>query len=282
MRSSYFDFRVDAPWATRVNATHRRVPGRGFERYWDPSMPQSVPFFRAAGGLYCSARDYARLLGMWARLGELEGVRLLSEASVREALEPGPFGRYGMFWDLPAGSEAGRLPWAFGHVGTDGTAVLAVPERDLLLLYFTQSRGRSLMYSFAMRAADAFGLPGPMPKFTRRAKASEIAAVDPRSLQTFVGTYAFGGPGEQLSFELEAGVLRTRLRGEEVHLVPLSSRGESELELGIGWIRREGGGVELRCDEDVTVAFAPTPGGSAHVELRRGGAVRARGTRVDE
>ncbi|PRP95873.1 putative penicillin-binding protein PbpX [Enhygromyxa salina] len=282
MRDSHFHFEVDAPWAARVNSTYRWTvaSGRGvggFERYWDPSRAQVVPFFRAAGGMYCSIRDYARFLELWLGLGEWKGRRLISEASARAALEPGPFGRYGMSWDLPTTARAGQLPWAFGHGGSDGTAALVVPERRLIALYFTQSRGRDLMYCFAMRAGDAFELPGPMPKWTELARETELELVslDAAQRRAIVGTYEFGGPDKRLEvFEVEGGVLQTWLRGEEVQLVPLSDR-----RFALGW-HRGGAGVELRCDDDVRLVFGLAGGQAELMEIRREEDVLATGTRV--
>lgn len=278
MRDSHFHFQVDAPWAGRVNSTYEWSFGGGFTRYWDPSRDQVVPFFRAAGGMYCSIRDYARFLELWLGLGKWKGRRLISEASARAALEPGPFGRCGMSWDLPTTAQTGRLPWAFGHVGSDGTLALVVPERRLIALYFTQSRGRDLMYSFSMRAGDAFELPGPMPKFTELAAQSELEIVSHNSEQrrALVGTYEFGDPNKRLEvFETDDGVLETCLRGDEVQLVPVSDRC-----FALGWYRR-GAGIELRCDEHVRLVFRPAHGQAKSVEIWHKHEISATGTRVD-
>jgi CubicO group peptidase (beta-lactamase class C family) len=40
-----------------------------------------------------------------------------------------------------SGSPAEAKPVAFGHAGSDGTWAWAWPEHDLMVLYFTQSRG---------------------------------------------------------------------------------------------------------------------------------------------
>ena len=285
MSSSYFAHRPDAPWAERVNPTYRWIPGGGgFEKYWEPSMAQVVPFFRAAGGLYCSVRDYARFVQLWLGEGQWRGRRLISRASVRAALEPGPFGRYGMFWDLPTRARAGERPWAFGHVGTDGTAVIVVPERELIALYFTQSRGRSLMYSFANRFGDAFDVPGPMPKWTMALDESGLEPAQPGAaeLEALLGCYEFGDPDKRLVVRRERGpshqgtfVIHTWLRGDEHHLIPLGGR-----RFALGWVRG-GERIELRCDEDVRLVFSPAQGPVERVEIRRGEDVRATGARRD-
>lgn len=81
----------------------------------------------------------------------------MSEASVKKALETSPLSKkeahgstegYGMHWSIFQGGEEGYLP-PFGHGGSDGTLAVAVPEKDLLVFYFTQSRGGSTVGKMA-------------------------------------------------------------------------------------------------------------------------------------
>jgi CubicO group peptidase (beta-lactamase class C family) len=104
-------------------------------------MQQEAPFFRASGGVYTTPIDYARFLTFWMARGQAAEGRLLSEELVAEALQPGLEPGYGYHWEILAPASApGGLP-AFGHRGSDGTIAVAIPEEDLLALYFTQSRG---------------------------------------------------------------------------------------------------------------------------------------------
>jgi CubicO group peptidase (beta-lactamase class C family) len=60
---------------------------------------------------------------------------------VLEALQRGSDADYGLHWQIMGDAEApGALP-LFGHGGSDGTLAVAIPERDVMVLYFTQSRG---------------------------------------------------------------------------------------------------------------------------------------------
>jgi CubicO group peptidase (beta-lactamase class C family) len=69
--------------------------------------------FRPSGGGACNARDYARLLRMLARGGELDGVRLLSEQAVESMFLERTAGLpYG---DVPADAFENGWGYAFGQ-----------------------------------------------------------------------------------------------------------------------------------------------------------------------
>ena len=111
----------------------------GFEKYWDQESPQQVGFFRASGGMYSTAVDYARFLA-----ATMDG-DLLPRARVDAAIAPSARSRqgtrgYGMHWESFGEALDGGRP-VFGHSGSDGTMAVADPERDVIFCYFTQSRG---------------------------------------------------------------------------------------------------------------------------------------------
>jgi len=151
LRDTHAHFSPDSSWAARMNSTYGTNSDGPLERYWDPTMPQQTPWFRASGGLYSTALDYARWLYVWMNLGEYEGGRLVEEGTVREALAQGYSPRYGMHWERFDGPEEGSVLPAFGHSGSDGTFAMAFPAVDAMVLYFTQSRGARLVWSEAMR-----------------------------------------------------------------------------------------------------------------------------------
>jgi CubicO group peptidase (beta-lactamase class C family) len=137
---------MDDPRRPRVSSTYSRTdPDRRFEKYWENTAPQDMQFFRASGGMYSTPRDYAKFLALWMDLGAMGTGRLLQEETVIAALEGRPTGgsyEYGMQWQVfpqIGSAESGRPP--FGHGGSDGTIAVADPAEDLMVLYFTQSRG---------------------------------------------------------------------------------------------------------------------------------------------
>jgi CubicO group peptidase (beta-lactamase class C family) len=153
MKNSFCNLKENDPRRQHVSCTYRKT-STGFEKYWDNSQPQDLKFFRASGGIYTTPMDYAKFLLMWMNKGKLDSKRYLSEASVKKALEASPLSKigahgftegYGMHWSIFPGSKEGYLP-AFSHIGSDGTLAAAIPEKDLMVFYFTQSRGGSTVW----------------------------------------------------------------------------------------------------------------------------------------
>jgi CubicO group peptidase (beta-lactamase class C family) len=125
-----------------------------WKRYWAPGQPPIFKFLLASQGLYASIDDYARFLALWMDGGAAGGKRLLTKEAVERALAPGPlmlgspsgfrgwklfYGQFWMVWVDPKRAP-GKQVVAFGHNGSDGTFAYAVPELDLMVFYFTQSR----------------------------------------------------------------------------------------------------------------------------------------------
>ena len=81
------------------------------------------------------------------RAGETE---LLPAELVREAVRPrgsDDDGGYALHWEIH-----GEDPLVFGHAGSDGTLAMAVPAAELLLLYFTQTRGAGTAFEWLAAA----------------------------------------------------------------------------------------------------------------------------------
>ena len=89
MTSSMCNLSTDDPRRPRVSSTYQ-ASGAAFQRYWDNTRAQSMPYFRACGGIYSTPMDYARFLDMWVQGGVREGERFLPESVVRDALRVTP------------------------------------------------------------------------------------------------------------------------------------------------------------------------------------------------
>lgn len=139
----------------RVSCTYRLTNGI-FWKYWDNSMKQAAPYFRGSGGIYSTTEDYAKFLAMWMDEGIAGNTRFLKPETVHKALirfshtSKGNEG-YGYHWEI-LNAELG----AFGHRGSDGTLAIAVPKDDLMLLYFTQSRGNTTTGQMVSLFFDVF------------------------------------------------------------------------------------------------------------------------------
>ena len=135
-------------------------------RFWGPEADPFYPFAWGSQTLYATPQDYARFLAMWLDEGRVGEVEVLSPEAVTRTLTPvtamgslGSDAPYSTrFPDLRVyhgqmalmhvagepvgvGPPADATPEILGYSGSDGTIAWAWPERDLIVLYFTQSRG---------------------------------------------------------------------------------------------------------------------------------------------
>jgi CubicO group peptidase (beta-lactamase class C family) len=128
-------------------------------RFFDPE--KGDPFYTYAWGsqtLYSTPMDYAHFLAMWMDGGVFDGERVLSEAAVERMLTPvSVMKMLGSDMRAPSGfpglsayygqmsisyvSDATGETEVLSHSGSDGTYAWAWPAHDLMVLYFTQSRG---------------------------------------------------------------------------------------------------------------------------------------------
>ena len=146
MHDSFTMLSDDDPRRPRVSSTYSRSDRTArFEKYWENTQPQDMKFFRASGGIYSTPLDYAKFLALWMDYGRAHSHQLLQPETVIRALQGRPTdGRleYAMQWTVVPGDGTGSdtLP-LFGHGGSDSTSAFVDPAQDLMVLYFTQSRG---------------------------------------------------------------------------------------------------------------------------------------------
>jgi CubicO group peptidase (beta-lactamase class C family) len=163
MRDSFLVDDPKSPLRARVAAAYQRQDSV-WVRYWDNTMPPIVPFFRASGGLYSTAQDYARFMAAMLGKGTFAGAHVLSPASVELSTQPHAFyvyaperqaemtRFYGFNWDVYTDKfktvEAPYSAGIFNHAGSDGTLAWADPNRNLIVIYLTQSRGSNTSREF--------------------------------------------------------------------------------------------------------------------------------------
>jgi len=152
MRDTIALLRDGDPRVERVACKHAGGRGR-WKPFWRWSGKPYFPFPMFAQSFYSTTADYARFLAMVMDGGVVDKTRLLSKAAIARMLTPAsktpmPTGfaalgsSYGQLMHLY--DEDGEV-LAFGHSGSDGTYAWAWPARDLMVLYFTQSRGSATM-----------------------------------------------------------------------------------------------------------------------------------------
>lgn len=155
--------RKDEPLRALALPAYFGAPGN-WSRFWAPTEPPLFPFFLGSQGLYTTTEDYARFCDLWLGRGRIGRERLLGTRYVRKALEPSPqpksiptgfeglacdYGFLTTLWTAAPDEHDDEEPTAerevvaFGHGGSDGTHAWVFPDRDTIVLYFTQSRGNA-------------------------------------------------------------------------------------------------------------------------------------------
>jgi CubicO group peptidase (beta-lactamase class C family) len=131
----------------------------GWVKTWSSEKP-FYPFAFGSQSLYCTPLDYARFLAMWMDEGQAEGTQMLSSEAINRTLTPvSKMSSLGSDMPYPDGfynleAYYGQMAIVYsnetngvleaevvGHSGSDGTWAWAWPKLDLIVLYFTQSRG---------------------------------------------------------------------------------------------------------------------------------------------
>jgi CubicO group peptidase (beta-lactamase class C family) len=158
MTNTIYGIDPDDERLTQAASLYLKVPA-GWFRFWIPKKPL-YPFAWGSQTVYSTTTDYAKFLQMMMDGGRVGARQLLSTAAVDRMLQPiSRMKQLGSDADAPTGfrglkvyygqmmvthrasENANERPVVLGHSGSDGTNAWAWPERDLMILYFTQSRG---------------------------------------------------------------------------------------------------------------------------------------------
>jgi len=164
-----------------------------WQKFWAPGETPIFPYFLGSQGMYSTTTDYVCFLKLIADGGKWNGKQLLSKEAIARILTPTE-DRFG----IPTGFIDWKLSYAqlmmiyrdkadkmraFGHSGSDGTHAYAIPDQNLFVLYFTQSRGNLTSIDFET------ALHGLLIDPTKRALAT--GSVDPKVVAPFLGLYWF-------------------------------------------------------------------------------------------
>jgi CubicO group peptidase (beta-lactamase class C family) len=161
LEDTYLGYQAGAGPRERWNPTYARDEDGPWEKYWEPGDALTFSYFRASGGMFSTAFDYATWLDVWmdgTRLPTpplIGANRLLRQSTVDRALTwsgGDELGGYGYHWEL-----ASEDPLVFGHGGSDGTMAYAVPSENLMILFFTQSRGTTTLREWREAALASIG-----------------------------------------------------------------------------------------------------------------------------
>ena len=130
----------------RMGAVYSRGRGGEWRVAWQPGDEPDYPFVRGSGGMISTAWDYAIFCQMFLNGGIYDGKRILKPETAKEMTSPQTMGIYapeelakvntfyGFGWEIKRNGE-------FSHGGSDGTWAWVDPNRKIIGLIFTQSRG---------------------------------------------------------------------------------------------------------------------------------------------
>jgi CubicO group peptidase (beta-lactamase class C family) len=188
-----------------------------WNRYWEPADGPFYPYAWGSQSLYSSPQSYARFLAMWMDDGLSGGARVLSPEAVARTLTPAaPMAGLGTEAPYPTrfpgvtvyhgqmavlhvdaeqvqgGPLSDLQPSIVGYSGSDGTIAWAWPDLDLMILYFTQSRG----------GATAIRLEAEIDRLLLHPSAGPEAQM-PTGLADYLGTYTANfGPFRNEPFQI--------------------------------------------------------------------------------
>jgi len=206
---------ADDPRTDRIASLYLGVRG-DWSRIWSPEEEPLYLFAMGSQSLYSTPLDYSRFLAVWMDEGQMSDEQLLSPEATRRALTPvsdsglpGAFPGlrldYGEAWIIyvPEDAPEGKGEMAlFGHSGSDGTWAWAWPDQDLMVLYFTQSRGQG----------TGIALEDEIDRLLIHPDREEVVVSD--ELKSYLGTYtALSGPLMYKEFEIliQSGQLAVNL-----------------------------------------------------------------------
>jgi len=196
MTNTFYGFDAEDKRFSKVASLYIKG-AKDWLRYWQPKKA-FYPFAWGSQTVYSTTTDYAKFLKMMMNNGLVGDRQLLSRAAVERMLNPvSAMKRLGSdkpfptgFRDLevfygqmmvthhPIGKEKSK-PVVIGHSGSDGTNAWAWPERELMILYFTQSRG----------GPTALRIERPIDQLIIHRGEKFVQGEVPEKLRPYLGTY---------------------------------------------------------------------------------------------
>ena len=160
MSDSFYYLAKDDARRGAIASAYAGTPGN-WSRFFDPAAGPLYPFAWGSQSLYSTTVDYARFLAMWMDGGRVGEQDVLSPEAIARTLTAksemsmlgssarfptsfcGQEVHYGQMavLHLPIESKGAGTATIVGHSGSDGTIAWGWPKQDLMILFFTQSRG---------------------------------------------------------------------------------------------------------------------------------------------
>lgn len=198
MRDTFVGLDARDPRFARIAPLYAGRAG-AWLRLWTPAEGPFYPFAWGSQSAYGTTMDYARFLAMWMDQGKAGDRVVLSPDAIARTLSPAApmsmlgadarfptdfaglevwYGRMAVL-HVPRQDPASAKPQIIGHSGSDGTVAWAWPDRDLMILLFTQSRGSTA----PLRIEEA------IERLLLHPGAAVGAAETPERFKPMIGTY---------------------------------------------------------------------------------------------
>jgi hypothetical protein len=197
MRDTFYGIDKDDPRFKRIASLHVGSPN-GWLRFWKPRHKAFYPYAWGSQTIYSTPIDYAKFLNMLAEGGSCNGQQIVSAEAIERIMKPvSPMKMLGSDQLYPSGfrgleawygqlmavyrkpDEAQSKPEIFGHTGSDGTGAWAFPQQNLIVLYFTQSRG----------GMTVIRMENEIDRWLLHAGEDPPSAQVPENLKPYVGTF---------------------------------------------------------------------------------------------
>jgi len=143
LRNSHTYFSPNKDWAERVPSRNRRNDDNEIEIIQTNKDEQPWTFFPASFGLWMSNQDFAIFLQMWMNGGKHGSIQILTENTVKEALQIGVWinkedmAGQGLGWQIETD------PFIYYKGGADGSIGMAFPKENTIIVFTTHmQKGR--------------------------------------------------------------------------------------------------------------------------------------------
>lgn len=279
MKDTFVFSLPDDPRAPRICSAYVGTTGN-WNRNWSLANSPLYRFAMGSQSFYSTPLDYARLLPLLLDKGTVRGRSLLTAAAVKRVLTPvstvpsdtgfsGVKLRYGqMMQILVSDADPDGEPAAFGHSSPEGILAWAWPGQNLIILFFTQTRGVRAEVTIENAVDQVLIHPG---------EKSDV----PEAYRSLLGKYidVYGPSGmEEISIVYLNGRLAIDIPSQAVFLLePPDDRGRFALSrnasIGIMFVRNDRGEVTaLRRnlgDKSLEIPRLGTPQADALLEKAR-------------
>lgn len=179
---------------------YRRTAQNEWRELIEVQPPAPGAYINAGGGLYSTGADMVKFFRLHALRGEVDGTRLLSEASVTLMhTRQSDFATYGLGVQLAPSTEPGAVSRFVHHGGALGTLAIVDTESGLASVVLTQTpsaQSRAFLRAVQERVFQGFGITLPSEE---EAENVVEGAADPR--QVVQGDLGGQGKGLEEAFK---------------------------------------------------------------------------------